>query len=137
MSKCEVVNHDEGGQMEMEMWYLFCHKVVSKWQWAGGMYVYKWSFLLPSSIIALLLHTCALWTEGVSQTSKFQIHIDTFNTELAWPFTPYQNERVKIWSNIFRLIAPAVIPAHDGAKSLKKPNQIVTLSFCNGVKKSG
>lgn len=37
----------------------------------------------------------------------------------------------------FRMTAPAVIPAHDGDKSLKKPNQIITLSFCNGVKKSG
>ena len=34
----------------------------------------------------------------------------------------------------FRLTAPAAVPAYLGAESLKKPHDIVTLSFRQGVK---
>ena len=56
-----------------------------------------------------------------------------FSWYLAWPFTILQNDNIMIW-DFLRLTAPAAMPGHLGAVSLKKSHDIVILSFCNIVK---
>ena len=54
-------------------------------------------------------------------------------SQLPWPFTIVQNDNITIsWDN-FRLTAPAAMPGHLGAVSLKKSHYIIILSFCNIV----
>ena len=60
-------------------------------------------------------------------------HHDVY-TVLAWSFTTSQNRKVTIWWGFSRLTAPAAMPAHIGADSLKKPHHIVTLRFSEAVK---
>ena len=54
--------------------------------------------------------------------------------QLAWLFTTSLNRKVTIWWGFFRQTAPAAVPAHVGADSLKKPHHIVTLRFSEVVK---
>ena len=55
-------------------------------------------------------------------------------TLLAWSCTTSLNHKVMIWWGFFRQIAPAAMPAHIGADSLKKRHHIVTLWFSEVVK---
>ena len=45
-----------------------------------------------------------------------------------------QKDNITISSDFLRLTAPAAMPGHLGAVSLKKPHDIVISSFCNIVK---
>ena len=53
---------------------------------------------------------------------------------LAWSSTTSLNHKVMIWWGFFRQTAPATVPEHIGADSLKKPHHIVTLRFSEVVK---
>ena len=53
---------------------------------------------------------------------------------LAWPFTTSLNRNIMIWWGFFRQTAPATMPVHIGANSLKKPHHIVILRFSEVVK---
>ena len=52
---------------------------------------------------------------------------------LGWSFTTLPNHNVAIWWGFFRLTAPAALPVHIGADSLKKPHHIATLWFSEVV----
>ena len=52
-----------------------------------------------------------------------------FDIYLAWPFTILQNNDITISWDFLRLTAPAAMPEHLGAVSLKKSHDIVVLSF--------
>ena len=53
---------------------------------------------------------------------------------LAWPFTTSLNHNITIWWGFFRQTAPAAMPVHVGANSLKKPHHIIILWFSEVVK---
>ena len=50
---------------------------------------------------------------------------------MVWPFNILQNDNITISWDFLRLTAPAAMPGHLGAVSLKKSHDIVILSFCN------
>ena len=53
---------------------------------------------------------------------------------LAWSFLASLNRKVMIWWGFFMLTAPAAVSAHVGIDSLKKPHDIISLSFCEVIK---
>ena len=54
--------------------------------------------------------------------------------QLAWSFTTSLNRNITIWWGFFRQTAPAAMPVHVGANSLKKPHHIVILWFSEVVR---
>ena len=92
-----------------------------------------WLFSLLCFGISTRAISVLTLTQPIGESIKFN-NLELLNVQLAWLFIILQNDNIMISWDFLRLRAPAAMPGHLGAVSLKKSHDIVILSFCNIVK---
>ena len=86
------------------------------------------SFIFSKCANAWLKASWHLWSESSSLRFFSEAHWK-FSWYLAWPFTPNEMIILRYYEVFFRLSAPRCAGTAAGAVSLKKPYDIIILSF--------